>query len=233
MLAGALAILIVAFQCIAAHELRPIYDMSKIGLWFEKGTGAFLVGQKNTEIDTVSLFGFDGTVKSSSECADAVEVDFSVALYADNLEAILSMLKPHFGNMNWLSFLPTVLLIDPSSFKLLPSEFWSSIGPINCISVLTRLPSRSSIIDHIYHLERIGVNTDLFCVKAAESGKAHGPSGGTRREPKQVLFLIRQPNLLLSNMVEEPLYLHTKLFDDQELVQKDQPIYLYHTYSDQ
>lgn len=225
---GLVVFFFLALKYLIAHQLSFTYDLSDIGLWSDTGTGSFFIALKKIQTDETMLFGTDGTIRPASECNEAVKVQIASPLVPENIEAVLNILKPHHDSLNWKSFLPTLTTMDTAEVQLLPFEFWSSIGPLNCLQILLRLSEPSSIIDMIHHIESIGVNTDKFCLKASRDGIAEGPPGESHRLPNHNLFSIIHEGQLYLHSPQQSFFLHTKLFTDDELVTKGQPLYLYH-----
>jgi hypothetical protein len=175
------------------------------------------------------FFNSDGTIEPAEKYPEAAELLIRSNLKWLGAASLIKFLKPHFYHLDWSSFVPIVTVMDLETLKTLPMEFWDSISQKDIVMVITNMGDQPSQLSFIKYLGSIGFDTKKFCLYSSLGGECFGPSEGAILEIEDSMFVIHTFGgcHTIRHQAWKKIQLHTKYFEESELVDTASPLYLY------
>lgn len=231
------------FLCTLAYcseqKQDPYLCLDVSSIWYNQETNQFLLTARNCHITGQRYFlTSQGNVLDKYELPDALEIS-TTALFKTELgiHSNLEFLRPFYNIISWGSLRNDGNFLDSTNLSHFPLSFWSEVPSLGAAQLLANIPDPTELVNFIKLLKSKEVPVHKFVISASVPMRTfcHGPSQHTLCYPGDsiVVFSIYaqtetgSPRAIIRQEAHLPTFLWRKMFNDHDLVESEQPLYIY------
>jgi hypothetical protein len=218
---------------------EPYLCLGTSSIWFDRESAHYLLSATDcNEPSTHYFLTSQGKVVEKSELPDAFELSHT-SLFSNEFGVFtnLQFLRPFMSLIVWGSIRNDGMILDHSDLANFPMNFWREIPPSGAAQLLAKVPDTAELVKFIRTLKSNEAPIHKFVLSAPVPMKAscHGPSEQKLCYPGDSLFVVSSttqtgngsPRAVIRQEAHVPTFLWRKLFSDHDLVEPEQPLYVY------
>lgn len=232
-------IVLFSLACCSQPKPKPFLCLESSSIWYSKASNQFLLSATNChEPDYYYFLSSHGKVFNKDKIPDAMEVSMTPLFKSElSIQTNLQFLRPFMNFISWGSLRNDGAVLDHTNLAHFPMEFWQLVPPLEVAQLLANVPDTTELVNFIKWLKSNNVPVYNFVISTPASMKAycHGPTERSMCYPGDSIVVFSSTakatlDSLMGIIRQEtniPTYLWRKLFENYDLVEPEQPLYIH------